>query len=284
MREKKILPLMALLCLIFSMHYQCRAQEQGTSVAVKDSVLQISVDRYLTLGLASYYMKLNDQHVSPLNYMGGSFLLQVGAFKRKKRTIRNLSIGATSTTLGPKPDDREIDPKGSYFRFDLSYSQHFYVKSFNKGKYRWFAGGRVKSSSNVRLNPQLDGGFITFLLANGVFASSVIEREVSISSRPLTLSWQLDLPIVNHVIRPSFLNVYDFVNPEGDWAEERLTDSGLKAINKYSNITSTISLLYPIKSNNILKFSYEWDFYRISSGLKATRASHTYMFSFLFNF
>ncbi len=103
-------------------------------------------------------------------------------------------------------------------------------------------------------------------------------------ARPLTLSWQLDLPVINHVIRPSFLNIYDFVNPEHDWAEERLAQSGFKAINQYSNIISTVSVLYPISSRNLLKFSYEWDFYKINSGLTATRASHTYMFSFLFNF
>lgn len=282
MRKMNILSLMALLCLIFSVHLRCNAQEEiGT---LEDSVLQISVERYLTLGLASYYMKLNDQHLSPLNYMGGSFLLQLGAFKRKKNTIRNLSFSGTTTTLSPKPDDREIDPKGDYFRLDLAYSQHYYIRSFNKGQYRWYVGGKLRSATNVRLNPQLDGGFITFLIANGVYASSVIEREIKVSSRPLTLSWQLDLPVVNHVIRPSFLNIYDFVNPESDWAEERLTDSGVKTINRYSNITSTVSLLYPIRSNNILKFSYEWDFYRINYGLKATRASHTYMFSFLFKF
>ena len=273
---------MALLCLIFSAHLKCNAQDEV--ISTRDSVLQISVERYLTLGLASYYMKLNDQHVSPLNYMGGSFLMQFGAFKRKKNTIRNLTFSATSTVLSPKPDEREIDPTGNYYKLEMAYSQHYYLRSFDRSKYQWYVGGKIKSATNIRLNPQLDGGFITFLLANGIFASSVIEREIKVSSRPLTLSWQLDLPIVNHVIRPSFLNIYDFVNPESDWVEERLSDSGWKAINRYSNITSTISLLYPIKSNNILKFSYEWDFYRINSGLKATRASHTYMFSFLFNF
>lgn len=282
MRKKKILSLMALLCLILGMYYNCSAQVDDG--AVQDTVLQLKVKRYLTLGLASYYMKLNDQHISPLNYMGGSFLMQVGAFKRKRKTIRNLSFSGTSTILSPKPDDREIDPKGKFYRLDLSYSQHYYLRSFNEGSYRWFVGGKIRSATNVRLNPQLDGGFITFLFANGIYASSVLEREIKISSRPLTLSWQLDLPIVNHVIRPSFLNIYDFVNPENDWLEERLEDSSLKAINQYSNITSTVSLLYPISSGNILKFSYEWDFYHINSGLIATRGSHTYMFSFLFNF
>ena len=79
-------------------------------------------------------------------------------------------------------------------------------------------------------------------------------------------------------------NIYDFVNPENNWVEERLEDSSWNAINRYSNITSTVSILYPIKAGNVLKFSYEWDFYRVSTGLRATRASHTFMFSFLFNF
>ncbi|MEL6560290.1 MAG: hypothetical protein AAFQ94_19025 [Bacteroidota bacterium] len=282
MRKKQILSLTVLLCLFLSTQYRLQAQTDQT--IVQDSVLQSPVQRYLTLGLATFYMKLNDEHLSPLNYEGGSFLLQLGAFKRKKRTIRNLTFSVTTTTLSPKADNREIDPRGNYYRFDLAYSQHFHVRSFQEGKYRWYLGGILRSSTNVRLNPQLDGGFITLLFANGLFASSVIEREVRVSSRPLTLSWQLDLPIINHIIRPSYLNIYDFVNPENNWVEERLEDSSWNAINRYSNITSTVSILYPIKAGNVLKFSYEWDFYRVSTGLRATRASHTFMFSFLFNF
>ena len=270
---------LGLLCLLGTVTVTVHAQE-----AQQDSVLNLPTSRYLTLGIGSRAIQLHDEHMSPLNYYGGAINLQLGAYKRKKRSLRNFTMDASYTNLGPRKDSREIDPKGAYIRLDLAYAQQQYITSFWKNTTRWYVGGKLKSHSNIRLNPQLDGGFVTFVFANGLFLSSVLEREVKISRRQLTLGWQLDLPVINHTIRPEYLNIYDFVNPENNWVDERVEDSEWRGIGSYSNITSTISLLYPISSGNVLRFSYEWDFYRINSELKATSATHTYVFSFLFRF
>ena len=270
---------LGLLCLFGTRIMAASAQETG-----QDSVLQMSTARYLTLGVGSMSVQLNDEHMSPLTYYGGALNVQLGAFKRKKKSLRNFTMNAVYTNLGPRESGREIDPQGAYIRLDLSYAQQHYIRSFFNGTTRWYLGGKIKSHSNVRLNPQLDGGFITFVFANGFFLSNVLEREVRVSGRSLTLSWQLDLPILNHTIRPDYLNIYDFVNPESNWIEERIEDSRWRSIVSYSNITSTLSLLYPISTSNVLRFSYEWDFYRIGSEQKATQATHSYLFSFLFHF
>lgn len=276
--NRKIIRL-GLLCLLGMCCFKAAGQKME-----QDSVLNIAKARYLTLGIGSMSVQLNDEHMSPLNYYGGALNLQVGTFKRKKKSLRNFTMNAVYTILSPREDAREIDPMGTYVRLDLAYAQQHYVRSFFKKTTRWYLGGKVKSHSNVRLNPQLDGGFITFVFANGVFLSNVLEREVRISGRPLTLEWQLDLPVINHLIRPDYLNIYDFVNPENDWAKERIEDSRWRSIAKYSNITSTLSILYPISTSNVLRFTYEWDFYRVGGEQKATHATHSYLFSFLFHF
>lgn len=240
--------------------------------------------RYLSLGVGSAYVKINDEHMSPLNYNGGSIYAQFGAFKRKKKTIRNLTVGGTYITLGPMQDDREIDPRGEYVRLDIDYAQQWHIKSLFNKTVRWYVGGKLSSHNNIRLNEQLDGAFITFQFSNGLYASSVMEREVHISKRSVTINWQLDLPVVNHLIRPNYLNIYDFVNPEGDWLDERLDDSNWRTINSYTNIVSTISLIYPIRTTNALRLSYEWDFYRLRAGLPATSATHSFIFAFLFHY
>ncbi len=276
--NRKIIRL-GFLCFLGTASMVVKAQETA-----QDSVLSLPTTRYLTLGIGNKYVQLRDQHMSPLTYYGGAFNVQLGAFKRKKKSLRNFTIDMVYTNLGPREDNREIDPKGVYFRFDLQYAQQQYIRSFFNNSTRWYLGGKFKSHSNIRMNPQLDGGFITFTFTNGLFLSNVLEREIKISGRPLTLNWQLDLPIVNHTIRPDYLNIYDFVNPESNWVEERIEDSKWRSIATYSNITSTLSLLYPISSSNVLRFSYEWDFYRINSELRATSTTHTYLFSFLFHF
>ncbi len=271
---------LGLLCLFLMTLSKSWGQEKVSS----DSVLNLPTNRYLTLGLGSTSIRLKDDHMSPLNYYGGTINLNLGAYKRKKQSIRTFSLGATYTNTQPRSDSREIDPRSKYFRLDLSYAQQHYVRSFWKDQLRWYVGGKIRSHSNIRINPQLDGGMITFLFANGLFASSVLEREVRVSSRPLTIGWQLDLPVINHVIRPSYLNIYDFVNPQNDWLEERLEDSKWRGIGSYTNLTSTIYLLYPISSSNVLRFGYEWDFYQVDGVLSATSATNTFLFSLLFHF
>ena len=270
---------LALLCLLGMTSLKLDAQS-----VTQDSVLNLPTTRYLTLGIGSTYIQLRDRHMSPLTYFGGAIDLQLGAFKRKKKSLRNFTVDMTYANLAPREDNREIDPQSIYFALDLQYAQQHYLRSFFNRTTRWYLGGKFRSHSNIRMNPQLDGGFVTFIFTNGFYASNVLEREVKLSGRSLTLSWQLDLPILNHTIRPEYLNIYDFVNPESNWVEERLEDSQWRSIASYSNVTSTLSLLYPISSSNVFRFSYEWDFYRINSELRSTSATHTYLFSFLFHF
>ena len=270
---------LGLLCLLGTTCLSTKAQEEA-----QDSVLSLPTTRYLTLGIGSKSVQLHDEHMSPLTYFGGALNLQLGVLKRKKKSLRNFTIDMAYTNLGPQADNREIDPKSIYFRLDLAYAQQHYVRSIINNTTRWYVGGKFKSHSNIRMNPQLDGAFVTFIFTNRLFLSNVLERELKVSGRPLTINWQLDLPVINHTIRPEYLNIYDFVNPESNWVEERVEDSEWRSIASYSNITSTISLLYPISTSNVLRFSYEWDFYRIKSELKSTNATHTYLFSFLFHF
>ena len=280
MRVNQKFSQVALLCLFGSVFHIAHSQSSSQT----DSILTMSTARYLSLGVGSTYVKLNDEHMSPLNYIGGSAYVQLGAFKRKNKTIRNLGIGASYITLGPMKDNREIDPRGQYIRLNMSYTQHWYVKSFFSETVRWYAGGKLNSHSNIRLNEQLDGAFITFLFSNGLYASSLMEREVHSSGRPVTISWQLDLPLVNHLIRPNYLNIYDFVNPEGDWLDERLEDSNWRTVNSFTNIVSTVYLTYPISTTNALRLSYEWDFYHLRTGLPATSATHSFVFALLFHY
>ncbi|MEM6361635.1 MAG: hypothetical protein AAF149_23295 [Bacteroidota bacterium] len=280
MRVNYTFSLVALLCLLVTVIYS----GYGQSIYPTDSVLTMPTTRFLSLGIGSSYVRLNDEHMSPLNYNGGSVYAELGAFKRKNKTVRNLAIGASYITLGARKDNREIDPQGQYLRLNMSYSQQWYIKSLFHQTVRWYAGGKINSHSNLRLNDQLDGAFITFLFSNGLYASSLMEREVHISGRPVTIGWQIDLPVVNHLIRPSYLNIYDFVNPEGDWLDERLEDSNWRTINSFTNITSTISLTYPLGTTNALRLSYQWDFYRVRTGLPATSATHSFVFAFLFHY
>ena len=105
MKNNRTLYRLGILCLFATVCFNGKAQN-----VVEDSVLNLGTKRYLTLGLGSSSVALNDEHMSPLNYYGGAIYLQVGAFKRKKKSLRNFTFGATYSSIGPRKDERDIDP------------------------------------------------------------------------------------------------------------------------------------------------------------------------------
>jgi hypothetical protein len=272
------------LCLFLSIGASAYAQKDSVDKAELIDQVNLPLERYLYLGTGFSAVKLHDDHVSPLNYLGATFDLHLGNYKRKGFSIREFGLSGGLATLSPKEDNREIDPTGQYYRVDLMYRRLWHIKPVFDRATQWYLGGKVLSRSEIRLNPQLDGSFITFLFANGVHFSSALERDFDLFGKNWRVYGILDLPFLNHTIRPSYLNIYDFVNPEFDWLKERIDDSNIRSIFSYSNINTTLGLQYPIRGGNVLQLQYNWDFYRIDSRLPASNATHTVRFSFFFNY
>ncbi|MDN5212416.1 hypothetical protein QQ020_10180 [Fulvivirgaceae bacterium BMA12] len=240
--------------------------------------------RYLISSLTSKRLQLRDQHMSPVTYFGGIIAPGFGMLKRKEKFFSEFSLNLALGSIQAK-NGTELRPmRGDYFRIDMQYSYLRFVKNIANQRFRWYVGGKLKSHANVRLNEQLDTGFITFIFTNGLSLSSALERDINLFGRKMTLSYQLDLPVVTHVIRPNYLNIYNYIDPENDWLEERLRDSDWLLPGKFTSINSQISLTYPIKAGNMVRLSYGWEYYSLNNKLKARNASHDIALALLFNF
>ncbi len=240
--------------------------------------------RYLISSLTSKRLQLRDQHMSPVTYFGGMIAPGFGMLKRKEKFFSEFSLNFTLGSIQAKNGTDLRPMRGDYFRIDMQYSYLRFVKNIANQRFRWYVGGKLKSHSNVRLNEQLDTGFITFIFTNGLSLSSALERDISLFGRKMTLSYQLDLPVVTHVIRPNYLNIYNYIDPENDWLEERLRDSDWLLPGKFTSINSQISLTYPIRAGNMVRLSYGWEYYSLNNKLKARNASHDIALALLFNF
>ncbi|MEO1049063.1 MAG: hypothetical protein AAFX87_00440 [Bacteroidota bacterium] len=269
------------LCLLSSLFLfnEGKAQDLDTTEAKTSKW-----DRYLTAGIGSQNVVLYDQHMSPLNYYGGSLFPRFGYEKSGERSKSRLYFDFVYGSIRSR-NATELRPmRGDYIRFDVDYTYLRYVKSVFKNRYKLYLGGQLLSHSNVRLNEQLDTGFITFIFSNSLAVSSAIERKVRWLGREITLYYQLGIPVISHVIRPSYLNIFNYLDPENDWVGERLDDSDLLTINKLQSFNSRFELNYPLNTNNIIRLSYNWDFYNLNNKLNAVSASHKVLVSFLFKF
>ncbi|MDN5201462.1 hypothetical protein QQ008_08820 [Fulvivirgaceae bacterium BMA10] len=254
--------------------------EQEVSVGKGNPVL----NRYLTSSLGSRSVRLKDDHMSPMNYFGGMITPGFGIIKERARSISRFDLLFNIGSIRSR-NATELRPmRGDYFRLDIQYAYLRYIKEIGEGKYRWFVGGKFRSHANVRLNEQLDTGFITFIFTNGLSFSTALQRDFQLFNRKFIAFYQVDIGVLSHVVRPNYLNIFNYLDPENDWLEERLRDSDWLTIGKFNSIKSQLEIAYPIKAGNMIKFSYGWDFYSLNNKLKAKGASHEFLFTFMFNF
>ena len=100
----------------------------------------------------------------------------------------------------------------------------------------------------------------------------------------MILSYRLDVPFITHVIRPNYLNIYNYIDPENNWLKERFRDSDWLSVGKFTSINSQLSLSYIIKAGNMVRFTYGWEYYSLNNKLHARNASHDFEMALLFNF
>ena len=243
-----------------------------------------ATQRYFTSSLGLKNIQLRDQHMSPVTYYGSIISPGIGLLKRKEKSISEFSLNLTLGSVQAKNGSELRPMRGDYFRTDIHYSYQKFVRNIFDQQVRWYLGGKFRSHANVRLNEQLDTGFITFIFTNGLSLATTLERDITIFNRKMTLSYNLDIPVITHVIRPNYLNIYNYIDPENDWLKERFRDSDWLSVGKFSSINSQLSLSYTIKAGNMIRFTYGWEYYALNNKLKARNASHDFSVALLFNF
>lgn len=236
--------------------------------------------RYLTLGMGTTSQLLQDPAVSPMLYQGSPFTFYLGFEKRKGHSRSQLSL---TTDLGKlqSRNATELRPmSSSFYRIDIDYS---YLRLLKPGKFNWFLGGHFRSHNSIRLTPQNDTGFISFLIGNGLGISVRGETDVMLLGRTVNISWQGDVPLFTHIIRPSYLNIYNYIDPEHDWLEERLEASRFVTLNQFPAISSNFQLNYPIRGENQLRLAYQWNFYHLNAAHSVNSGRHSFTIGLLIN-
>ncbi len=237
--------------------------------------------RYLFLGVGFTGQTLQDPAVSPMTYSGGPVNFTLGYEKHKPKLFSSFQL---SGDIGAMQSDNatELRPmRSSVYRIDLQYTYLRRTHFLKSDKYTLWLGGRYLWHNSIRLTPQNDTGFISFLIANSLKASGLVHRDVQFRNKQFSLRYGLDLALLSHVVRPNYLNIFDYLSPENDWVGERLEDSHFYTFNKFPNINSTLSLDYPIAGGNLLRFNYQWEFYHLNTSRRVNYGRHLFLFSFI---
>lgn len=255
-------------------------------------------DRHLGVGIGMSYIQVMDQATSPLLYNG----LQFPAAKldyqvHSKKIIKSLETDFSYGQLTTRTSTPWYDPANtSYFvavRFNILWS----LTTFAKDRINWYLGPELNINGHFRVNYKYGNSAFTFDNYNGLGLTTRLElpfswkgKKVKVwfmnfnrRNRDLRLSWQLSSPLISYMIRPTYVTITNFIDPDLQASITPDHTSGGFLIPL--NIRSQTELHYILQNRNMLKLSYIWNFYHHDPGYnKVQSAYHGFLFSFVIKF
>lgn len=238
----------------------------------------------LTFGLKGVTVK--DALVMPVRYSGTNPYFSLSYLKEKPKSIQEIYIDLNVGSVKTKDADienfgtRYIEPRAQFYMSEIGYSWMRALPRLSNEKYRVHMGAESSFLFNVRFSPRWDNsgfnyeGVITPLAWQGRIA-----RDFKTKRKKLTLSYQLNIPVLAFVMRPEFSGVPDFLNHEKPFTSDLFERGSWESFWGLPRIKSTLDLTIPIAGKNFMKFTYGWNYYSYQDPVKTQFAGHSFLFT-----
>ncbi len=269
---------------------------QGDLTTRKD--VRKARDRHLGFGFGTSFIRVMDQATSPLTYQG----LQLVAAKldyqvHSDRIIKSLEADFSFGYLYTRTETPWYDPSNTSYLLALRYNWLWRVARFAGEHINFYLGPELNINGHFRVNYKYGNSAFTFDNYNGIGAAARFEvpfswkaRDVKFwfmnfkrRNRDLRLAWQLSSPFVSYMVRPTYVTITNFIDPD---LQARITSENTTGgFFTPLNIRSQTELYYILNNRNMLKLSYIWNFFHHDPGYnKVQSAYHGFLFSFILKF
>jgi hypothetical protein len=258
-------------CLIASVNAQSTLPEKST---------------YLDLSPGLTFHQVKDDAMSFVRYRGILPTLSFGILKEKQN--RKLIEWHSALQFSPISSNNAKDylpMKATMFRFDLDY---VHLRKLFPGKdignKAFLLGPSIHTFLDIRYAPQLDNSAIVYDIFHSLGISGAFRRSFQVGHKTLHHYHRMSIPIFSYGTRPDYMNVFDLIEPGGN---DPLGDAYARArfcsFGSFQRLMIRNSLFYPIRSDNQIAITYEWQAYSASFTVPIRAASHTLRFSLLVN-
>lgn len=290
----KLVPLIFLVSL-FIMPALCLSQETDKKEARK--LNRKARDKYLVTGFGGSIVKAVDNATSPLMYKGFAPATSLHYFVHSEKVIKAFETDFCFGWLKPRTESPWYQIQNTSFILNFRFYKLYQLKRIFKEKVNWYLGGEVFINNFYRINYKYGNSALNFESYAGLgpitrfeFPFGYKSRKVKIwfmnfnrRDRDLRLSFQASLPLVNFLVRPTYVTVTNFIDPD--------LQSAVTSDNIYGgflipfSIQTNTELYYILHNQNMLKLSYNWSFFSHNPGYnKVQTATHNFMFSYIFKF
>jgi hypothetical protein len=255
-------------------------------------------DKYLGLGLGFSHLKVMDQATSPLLYKGFNFpFASLGFMTHSDKVIKTFETDFSYGNLRSDVETPWYDAPNTSYYLAMRYNILYRLRKICKEKVNWYLGPEFNINAHFRVNFKYDNSAFTFDNYYGMGVATRIEfpfswksssskflwMKINRRNRDLRLSWQLSTPVISYLIRPTYVTITNFIDPD---LRTKISDEQTTGgIFVPFNLRSQTELYYILHNQNMFKLSYIWNFYHHDPGYnKVQTAFHGLTFSFIFKF
>jgi hypothetical protein len=274
-------------------------EAQDTNTKKEDRKLKRKArDKYAYMGFGFSHVKVADNNTSPLMYKGFQFpYASLGYLNHSKKNIKTLEVDFSFGFLKSRTESPWYVPTNTSFYTNIRYDVLYYLRSFAKERINWYIGPEFNFNGHYRINNKYGNSAFTFDSYLGAGFASRFElpfswkgriyrflgKDRNRRDRNLRLSWQLSTPVVSLLVRPTFVTITNFIDPE---LQAKITSEHISGgFFVPFNIRSQTELYYELHNQNMFKLSYVWNFYSHDPGYnKVQSAFHGLYFAFIFKF
>lgn len=186
-------------------------------------------DKYVYFGLGFSYIKVTDKNTSPLMYKGLQMpYTSIGYLNHSSKKIQSIEIDFSFGFLKSRTKTPWYSAQNMSFYTNIRYDILYSIRSFARERINWYIGPEFNINGHFRINDKYGNSAFNFDSYAG--AGFVTRFELPFSwkgrtykflgkdrnrrDRNLRLSWQLSTPVVSLLIRPTYVTITNFIDPE----------------------------------------------------------------------
>ncbi len=254
-------------------------------------------DRFLGIGSGLSYVSVRDKTTSPLLYKGITIPAAINFLVHSEKVIKTFEMNFSYGNLTTRTELPWYNPVNTSYYISLRYNQLYRIRQIAHEKINWYLGPELNINGHFRVNYKYDNSAFTFDNYNGIGLATRFEMPFGYSAkrvkiwfmnfnrrdRDLRLSWQLSLPVASFMIRPTYVTITNFIDPD---LQARITADHISGgLFVPFSLRSQTDLHYILHNQNEIRLSYVWNFFHHDPGYnKVQSAYHGLTLSLLFRF
>lgn len=273
-----------LLILLFSFNlsFQVIAQHTDT-ITIKKKI------HFLEVGLGFNYHSVRDKGTSPLTYSGLLPSMHLQYFFRNNHFLgildEDFNIGLIRSGTGSGRS------KATSYNNTLAFSALF--KVYGEKRSLFFAGAELGSMANVRVNDKFSNADLNYDIMAFLAPSAMVEwnggkLNLSFSAdkkkhREFKFQYIVSIPVLTALLRPGYVTINDFADEKSLTIETENTR--FVSLDHLFLIKNRFTLYYILHNENMIKFSYNFDYFSYYRNYNPVKGFHsTYMLALVFRF